>query len=192
VAATKLADGAARAPAVGGHQFVLAGYFVQFDRWIEVASVSDGKIIERIDRKAFRKTLADRRDRIPVLVEHGRSPLGETPLGSVSDLRQDHTGVWVEIVVADELVPQLLPRLQHGLYGASVRFEVLRDHVDGWRRTILEARLLDFSLIALEAAMPGGGGRFELAPCGVEEVQRAELLRAVSENRATALRWPSL
>ena len=112
------------------------GHFAVFNRWTEINSVFEGHFLERVVPGAFRKTFKENRDRIRALFQHGSDPqIGDKPLGTIEDLREDETGGYYEVSLLDTAYNRdLLPGLEAGLYGASFRFQVKRlaaDHPDG-------------------------------------------------------------
>jgi HK97 family phage prohead protease len=188
----------------------LRGHFAVFNEWAEIESVADGRFLERIAPGAFAKTIAERRDKIKVLFQHGRDPsIGGKPLGTPTVLREDERGVWFEVALFDtSYVRELLPGLRAGAYGASFRFQTIHDNIDRSprasrynpqaipERTIREAKVFEFGPVtfgAYDGATASARSRqraeqLELVPFGAEEVETAELLRAVSENRCRAWR----
>jgi len=121
----ELRDDAAGAPR-------LAGHFARFGEWAEIDSVFEGHFLERVAPGAFKKTIAENRDRIKVLFQHGLDPqIGDKPLGPIDVLREDDAGPYYEVPLLDaSYVRELLPGLRAGLYGASFRFSVLRETFD--------------------------------------------------------------
>lgn len=110
---------------------LMAGHFSIFDSPTEIDSLREGNFLETIARGAFRKTFAENRDNIKVLFQHGRDPqIGDKPLGAIQDLREDDIGAYYEVPLIDTSYNRdLLPGLRAGLYGASFRFQVLREDI---------------------------------------------------------------
>lgn len=143
----------------------LFGHFALFNRWAEIDSWFEGHFLERIAPGAFKKTIRENRDRIRALFQHGFDPqVGNKPLGEISELREDDTGVYYEVPLLDtEYVRELLPALERGLYGASFRFEVIREDRNEEpgtsdanpqgipERTITELRLFEFGPVTFPA-----------------------------------------
>lgn len=143
----------------------LHGHFAKFNEWTEIRSAWEGNFIERIAPGAFRKTMAESRDRIKVLFDHGHDPsIGNKPLGAIRSLDEDEQGAAYEVDLLDtSYVRDLLPGLEAGLYGASFRFSVVReDKVDRPdesehnprglpERTIREVRLSEFGPVTFPA-----------------------------------------
>lgn len=141
------------------------GHFAVFDRWTEINSLFEGNFLERIVPGAFRKTFRENRDRIRALFQHGQDPqIGDKPLGTVEELREDETGGYYEVELLDTAYNrELLPGLEAGLYGASFRFQVMReDKVDEPEasaenpkglpeRSLKELRLFEFGPVTFPA-----------------------------------------
>jgi HK97 family phage major capsid protein/HK97 family phage prohead protease len=108
----------------------LEGYAAVFDAPTEINSW-EGAFTEKVIRGAFRKTL---RERTPVLqFDHGRDArTGSVPIGAISDIREDETGLFVSARLFDNQVVEPIRQAIEGgaIDGMSFRFEVLRDE---WR-----------------------------------------------------------
>ena len=144
------ADGTGSMPTVYGH-------FARFGAWNLIDSASEGTFLESIAPGAFKKTFAEGRDRFRIMFQHGRDPqVGDKPIATVTELREDPEGPYYEGQLLDaSYVRDILPGLQAGVYGASYRFNVMREDVvmepgvsdynpDGLpERMIREARVLE-------------------------------------------------
>lgn len=109
---------------------VMVGHFAVFNRWTEIDSLWEGRFLERIAPGAFRKTFREGRDAMRVLFQHGHDPqVGNKPIGSIRDLREDETGAYYEVPLLDAryVTEDVLPGLRAGVYGASFRFRVIRE-----------------------------------------------------------------
>ncbi len=109
---------------------VMVGHFAVFNRWTEIDSLWEGRFLERISPGAFRKTFREGRDAMRVLFQHGHDPqVGDKPIGSIRDLREDDTGAYYEVPLLDAryVTEDVLPGLRAGVYGASFRFRVIRE-----------------------------------------------------------------
>jgi HK97 family phage prohead protease len=143
----------------------LHGHFATFNEWAEIDSVFEGRFLERIAPGAFARTLARDRSRLRVLFQHGKDPqVGSKVLGIPSMLREDERGAAYEVPLLDTgYVRELLPGLEAGAYGASMRFQVMRED---WNetaeassynpnglpeRTIREAKVLEFGPVTFPA-----------------------------------------
>ena len=105
----------------------LYGHFSVFDVWYEVNSVWEGNFLERIAPGSFARTIKERADQIKALYDHGHDPqLGNKPLGTFKDLREDKTGGYYEISLIDTDYNRdfIIPAARAGLLGASFRFRV--------------------------------------------------------------------
>lgn len=149
-----------------GEPGVMFGHFSTFGDFYEVDSWLEGRFVEQVARGAFEITFREDRDQIKSLFQHGRDPVvGAKPLGVITDLREDAIGAAyeVELIETDYVRDSLLAGLEAGLYGASFRFQVLREE---WRaeppasaknpeglpeRTITEARVFEFGPVTFPA-----------------------------------------
>jgi HK97 family phage prohead protease len=100
------------------------GQDTEIDSW-------EGRFTETIRKGAFRKTI---RESTPVMqFDHGRHPLiGSLPIGSITDLREDDQGLFVEGRITDNwLMQPVRDAIAEGsVNGMSFRFEVVREE---WR-----------------------------------------------------------
>jgi len=143
----------------------LVGRFAVFNKWAEINSMFDGSFLERIAPGAFAHTLAHDRPQLRVLFQHGRDPMiGDKPLGVPAVLREDELGGAHEVPLLDTgYVAELLPGLRAGVYGASFRFQVVREQFDQQppisaynpkalpERTIQQAKVLEFGPVTFPA-----------------------------------------
>ncbi|MBK3556295.1 HK97 family phage prohead protease [Streptomyces sp. MBT56] len=108
----------------------LSGYAALFGEQTEISSW-EGEFTETIRKGAFRKTI---REQTPVMqFDHGRHPLiGSIPIGSISDLREDDQGLYVEGRITDNWLMQPVRDAiaEKTVNGMSFRFEVVREE---WR-----------------------------------------------------------
>jgi HK97 family phage prohead protease len=106
----------------------LRGHFAIFDQWTRIDSLREGKFLERIAPGAFKKTINERREHVRVLLNHGFDPeLGDRPLGPLEELREDSVGGRYEVPLLDGVPELVVSGLRAGLYGASFRFEAIRE-----------------------------------------------------------------
>ena len=139
--------------------------FSAFGTWYEINSMWEGNFLERTDRGAFSKTIAESRDSIKVLFDHGFDPsIGNKVLGPIDDLREDpDSPVGVVPLFDTSYNRDLLPGLEAGVYGSSMRMRVVKDE---WNddpgvsahnpkgipeRTIKEVRLFEFGPVTFPA-----------------------------------------
>ena len=141
------------------------GHFARFNEWTEINSAWEGRFMERIAPGAFAKTIAENRNGMRVLFDHGHDPsIGNKPLGTIADLREDEAGAHYEVDLFDaEYVRELLPGLKAGALGASFRFKVMREDFDKKaeasetnpdglpERTITEAKVMEFGPVTFPA-----------------------------------------
>ncbi|MCX5584276.1 HK97 family phage prohead protease [Streptomyces erythrochromogenes] len=114
----------------GGDGQTLAGYAAVFGQATEIDSW-EGSFSETIRKGAFRKTI---RESTPVMqFDHGHHPLiGSIPIGTITDLREDDHGLYVEGRISDNwLMQPIRDAISEGsVAGMSFRFEVMREE---WR-----------------------------------------------------------
>jgi HK97 family phage prohead protease len=139
--------------------------FSKFGNWYRIASLWEGEFLERVERGAFAKTIAESGDRVRVLFDHGFDPsIGDKVLGPITDLREDKdAAVGVVDLFDTSYNRDLLPGLEAGVYGSSMRMVVTRDE---WNddpdpsadnpkglpeRTIKEVRLIEFGPVTFPA-----------------------------------------
>jgi len=148
---------ATSASAAGSTMPFLIGRFSVFDEWTEVASLEEGRFMERIARGAFARTIREDRAHLRVLYDHGQDGLlGRRPIASLDGLGEDEKGGWYFGRLFDTVgARELVPLLEAGQLGSSFRFQTVRDHVDlrparsehnplGLpQRTVLAARLIE-------------------------------------------------
>ena len=111
----------------GGH--TLVGYAAVFD--VEtIIGGWEGNFREVIKPGAFAKTLKERGDKVKVLFNHGFDPsIGDKPLGKATVMREDSTGLWIEVPLDDTSYNQDIKALLRSgaLDGMSFRFSVVRE-----------------------------------------------------------------
>jgi len=108
----------------------LTGYAAVFGQDSEIDSW-EGIFTETIRKGAFRKTI---RESTPIMqFDHGHHPLiGSLPIGSITELREDTQGLYVEGRITDNwLMQPVRDAIAEGsVNGMSFRFEVVREE---WR-----------------------------------------------------------
>lgn len=108
----------------------LAGYAAVFGEATEIDSW-EGSFSETIRKGAFRKTI---RESTPVMqFDHGHHPLiGSIPIGTITDLREDDHGLYVEGRISDNWLMEPIRDAiaEKTVNGMSFRFEVIREE---WR-----------------------------------------------------------
>ncbi len=149
----------------GAEMPTMVGHFSTFNDWYEVDSLFEGHFLERIGPRAFDKTIAESRDQMKVLYDHGQDPqIGNKILGSIEDLRTDKVGPAYTVPLFDTSYNRdLAPGLRAGAYGSSFRFTVEKDAWDHApnrsdanpdslpERTITEARVFEFGPVTFPA-----------------------------------------
>lgn len=139
----------------------LVGYAAVFNRWAEIDSW-EGRFKERIAPGAFKKTIAERGDKVKVLFNHGMDPtIGNKPLGKPTVIEEDGRGLKVEVPLDDTSYnADIKALLRSGaLDGMSFRMTVVQDDWDKLdakgnqlpERTIKEVRLIEFGPVTFPA-----------------------------------------
>jgi HK97 family phage prohead protease len=145
---------------------VMRGHFAVFNVWTEIRSALEGRFLERIAPGAFKRAFA-RRNGVRVLLNHGNDPqVGDKPIASITELREDDTGAYYEAELLDGLPPLVMSGLRAGEYGASFRFSVPNRDAEEWRddpkpsaenperlpeRTIRDLQLFEFGPVTFPA-----------------------------------------
>ncbi|CAB4174349.1 Phage major capsid protein, HK97 [uncultured Caudovirales phage] len=143
----------------------MTGHFARFNEWTTIDSRIEGRFLERVAPGAFAKTIAESRDSVKVLFNHGKDPqIGDKPLGTITSLEEDGTGARYDVALLDTSYNRdLIPGLRAGVYGASFRFSVVKEDVVRSpkaseynpgalpERTIREARLFEFGPVTFPA-----------------------------------------
>lgn len=139
--------------------------FSVFDSWYEINSWWEGRFLERTQRGAFSKTIAESGMRTKVLFNHGHDfHIGEKLLGQVESLSEENDSpVGIVPLFDTSYNRDLLPGLRAGAYGSSFMFRVIKEE---WNdepgrsdhnpeglpeRTITEVRLFEFGPVTWPA-----------------------------------------
>lgn len=143
---------------------LLSGHFSAFNNWYRVNSMWEGDFLERTAPGFAAKTIAEDRDHMRVLFDHGFDSIGNKVLGPIQDLREDDTGPYYEVPLFDTSYNRdLLPGLKAGVYGASFRMRVEEDSWDDEpdpsdynpkglpERTITRAKVMEFGPVTFPA-----------------------------------------
>jgi hypothetical protein len=139
--------------------------FSRFNTWYEVDSLWEGLFLERTKPGSFKQTIREDRDRMRVLFNHGMDfSLGDKVLGPIDDLREDPESPVGEVPLFDTSYNRdLLPGLEAGVYGSSMRMRVLEEKWDDEpkasehnpkgipERTILRVRVMEFGPVTFPA-----------------------------------------
>jgi len=185
-------------------QRVMFGHFAVFNRWTEIDSYWEGNFMERLAPGCFKKTIAESRDSIKVLYDHGYDPqLGNKPLGPIDELREDQVGAYYEVPLIDTGYNRdfVIPAVDAGLLGTSFRFRVVKDEIDQDpgvsdynpkgipERTILEVRLFEFGPVTFPAYEEASAGLRSRADSqlwrALDDEGRAELARLIARANAS-------
>jgi HK97 family phage major capsid protein/HK97 family phage prohead protease len=143
----------------------LAGHFAVFDQWTEINSIFEGNFMERFAPGSFKKTFRENRDQMRVLFQHGHDPsIGDKVLGPIRTLKEDEVGANYAVPMLDTSYNRdLIPGLEAGLYGSSMRFRVMKEEFvskpkrsktnpDGLpERTVQEAQVREFGPVTFPA-----------------------------------------
>lgn len=112
-------------------KLTLFGHFSVFDSPTIIDSAYEGRFVERIAPGAFRKSIAERGDRLKIMWNHGRSEiLPDVLIAKPVDVREDERGAYYEAEMFGGLPEWLYEGLREGVYGASFRFQSVRDEWD--------------------------------------------------------------
>ena len=112
-------------------RLTLFGHFSVFDTPTVIDSVYEGRFIERIGKGAFAKSIQERADKVRIMWNHGRSEiLPDVPIAKPLAIREDEHGGYYEAALFRGLPEWLYEGLAEGQYGASFRFQPVRDEWD--------------------------------------------------------------
>lgn len=139
--------------------------FSAFGNWYEIDSFWEGEFLERVAPGAFAKTIREQGQNVKVLFNHGYDPqIGDKVLGTIEDLREDDDAAVGDVRMFDTSYNRdLIPGLEAGVYGSSMRMRVTRDEwVDPLEpsphnprmlpeRTIKEVQLFEFGPVTFPA-----------------------------------------
>lgn len=186
-----------------------------FNTWTEIRSLWEGDFLERFAPGAFKKTIAESRDSMRVLFQHGHDPdIGDKPIAAITDLREDDNGAYYEADLFEGLPPLVMSGLRAGQYGASFRFNVVRedfDHDPGQsdhnpdglpERTVREARVAEFGPVTFPAYPSATAGvrsltdrflldRLAASPEKLEQLIAERNARLAADQAATDSTAPS-
>jgi HK97 family phage prohead protease len=137
----------------------------RFNVWYEVDSLWEGTFLERTAPGAFRQTIREDRNSMRVLFDHGfDTQIGNKVLGPINDLREEPDGPEAQVPLFDTSYNRdLLPGLQAGVYGSSMRMRVTGEKWDDEpdtsdynpkglpERTITRARVMEFGPVTFPA-----------------------------------------
>lgn len=107
---------------------ILHGSFAVYGEWAEIRSAVEGHFYERFAPRAFRKTMSESASRIRCLFHHGQDPsVGYKVLGPITSLREEGNEAVYDVQMLDtDYNRALLPGLEAGQYGSSMRFGIVR------------------------------------------------------------------
>lgn len=178
--------------------------FSAFGNWYEIDSYFEGRFLERTERGAFKKTIRENRENVRVLFNHGFDPqIGDKVLGAIADLREDEgAAVGVVPLFDTSYNRDLVPGLEAGVYGSSMRMVVIKDewndepgrsdhNPDGIpERTIKEVRLLEFGPVTFPANPESTAGVRSTTDDYYERLRSRDPHRVEELTRARELRTP--
>lgn len=140
-----------------GDGLTLEGYAAMFNATTRINSW-EGKFDERIAPGAFKKTLAERGDRVVLQFDHGQHPfIGSMPIGRIEELSEDARGLKVRARLFDnELIRPVRDAIAGGaIKGMSFRFSVMAEDWDESGdvdvRTIREVKLHEIGPVVFPA-----------------------------------------
>jgi hypothetical protein len=111
----------------------LFGLFAVFNTFAIIRGEGPSPFLEQIAPGAFTKTFRENRGGIKCMYQHGRDPVaGMNPIGPILELEeQGSVGARYVVGMLDSSWNRdRLPGLREGLYGASFRFQVVREEVN--------------------------------------------------------------
>jgi HK97 family phage prohead protease len=137
----------------------------RFNVWYEVDSLWEGTFLERTAPGAFKQTIREDRAAMRVLFDHGfDTQIGNKVLGPIENLREETDSPAADVPLFDTSYNRdLLPGLQAGVYGSSMRMRVLGEKWDDEpeasdhnpkglpERTITRARVMEFGPVTFPA-----------------------------------------
>ncbi len=181
--------------------------FSAFGEWYEIESVWEGNFLERTERGAFAKTIAENRDNIKVLFNHGFDPqIGSKVLGKIESLGEEKDSpVGIVSLFDTSYNRDLIPGLDAGVYGSSMRMRVTREE---WadapgvsdhnpkglpERTIKEVRLAEFGPVTFPANPASTAGVRSLTDAYIEGLRSREpaLVDELTRSRTQMLTSPA-
>lgn len=110
----------------------LTGVAAVFDTWQEIRDL-EGHYFERIAPTAFSKTLNERGNRIPLLLDHGKNTvLGGMPIGELQSISASATGLEYTADLYNGLPEVLLEGLRRGAYGSSFTAKPIKTRRVEW------------------------------------------------------------
>lgn len=179
--------------------------FSALNNWYEINSFWEGRFLERVAPGAFTKTIKENRANIRVLFNHGFDPqVGEKVLGSIADLREDADAAIGEVELFDtSYVRDLLPGLEAGVYGASMRMVVTKEEVDSKpaksrhnpegipERTIKEISLREFGPVTFPANPQASAGVRSETDTYYEQLRSRDPHRVEELARSRSLTTPT-
>lgn len=196
------------AKAADGSLGLLEVRFSKFGVWYEVDSWWEGRFMERTQRGAFAKTIAESGMRTKVLFNHGMDfSIGDKLLGPIDQIAEERDSPMLLSSLFDTSYNRdLLPGLRAGVYGSSFMFRVVKDEWDHEpdvsehnpealpERTITEVRLFEAGPVTWPANPDATAGMRAMS--GTDryyENLRSRDPRWVDElrSRFTALRTPA-
>jgi phage head maturation protease len=185
---------------------VLTGRFTAFGNWYRVNSLFEGEFMERTVRGSTVDTIRDDRDRMRVLFNHGYDyTVSDKVLGTIDELEEKKDGPHYDVSLFDTSYNRdLLPGLEAGVYGASMRMRVLANswdeepaqsdyNPDGLpERTITRIRVLEFGPVTFPAnpeataGIRSGTDEFYGRMAQLDPPQFAEAVRASALQHTAA------
>ncbi|MFD8531523.1 HK97 family phage prohead protease [Streptosporangium canum] len=186
---------------------VMVVRFSPFNTWYEINSYWEGRFLERTERGAFAKTIAEQGSRVKVLFNHGSDPqIGDKILGLPQDLREDPDSAAGDVPLLDTSYNRdLMPGIEAGGYGSSFMFRVIQD---AWNdepgrsdhnpeglpeRTIKEVRLFEFGPVTWPANAEATTGIRSMTDDYYAHLRDRDPARVADlEQRTRAIRTPTV
>lgn len=195
-----------RAETEGDSLGTMTGYFSVHNNWYEVNSLWEGSFLERTAPGFAAETIAEDRDGMQVLFNHGFDPtIGDKVLGEI-DLLEDRTkGPYYEVPLLDTSYNRdLLPALRKGLYGASFRMRVTGEEWDDEpkpsrqnpkgipERTITRATVMEFGPVTFPANPKASAAMRSTTDAYYEKLRQRDVASFEAAVRASGRSLPDL
>jgi HK97 family phage prohead protease len=171
-----------------GEGRTLVGYAAKFNEDTVIKSW-EGEFVERLAPGAFKRTLKNNGDQVKVLFNHGFDPsIGDKPLGKPTRMKEDATGLYVEVPLSrtsynDDLIELIT---DGALDGMSFRFTVVKETWEEPKRkgdlplrTLNEVRLYEFGPVTFPA--------YAATTAGVRSRETYDRWRELPEEKRNAI-----
>lgn len=149
-------QGLARA-ALEGDGWTLTGLAAVFNTWAPIDDW-EGTFNERINPRAFNKTLREKADQVVSMFNHGQDPVfGQLPIGKPAVMEPQRAGLYTETPLNRTPLNEMLREAvrSQSISGMSIQFRVIQDTWDEGgdipTRTIDQLELYEFGPVVFPA-----------------------------------------